>query len=81
MCTHKFNSDSDIDLLIESDSLNPFEQGEKLINLWNQFEDIFKRKVDLLTTVQQLINPTLKHNIEKTKQLFYDRTNRKIFVC
>jgi uncharacterized protein len=75
-----FKPESDVDLMVEIDQMNPVEQSEILINLWNKFEDIFGRKVNLITADQQIRNPILKPNIDKTKQLFYDRTNRKIFI-
>ncbi len=48
--TDRFDSEkSDIDLLVEIDSTDPLERGEKLISLWDKFEIFFNRKVDLLT--------------------------------
>ncbi len=40
---------SDIDLLVEIDNLDPLERGENLISIWDKLEDFFNRKVDLLT--------------------------------
>lgn len=46
--TDHFNPErSDIDLLVEIDEPNPLDRGEKLISLWDTFEDFFRRKVDL----------------------------------
>ena len=48
--TNRFDPDkSDIDLLVEIDEKDPLKRGEKLISLWEKFEDFFKKKVDLLT--------------------------------
>src|ERR1035437_6674870 len=48
--TDRFDYDkSDIDLLVEIDNADPIERGEKLISLWDLFEGLFHRKVDLLT--------------------------------
>ena len=80
VCTEHFKTESDIDLLIELEPLEPLQQGEVILGLWNEFEDLFQRKVDLLTTDQAIKNPVLKRNIHNTKQLFYDRENRKISV-
>ena len=63
---------SDIDLLVEIDAQDPVERGEKLISLWDTFEDFFHLKVDLLTD-SSIRNPYLRKNIDSTKILIYDR--------
>ena len=70
---------SDIDLLVEIDTQDPLERGEKLISLWDTFEDFFHRKVDLLTE-SSLRNPYLRKNIDSTKILIYDGSQQKIFI-
>ncbi len=78
--TDSFNTEkSDVDLLVEIDESNPLDRGEKLISLWDAFEDFFHRKVDLLTNAS-LKNPYLIKSIEATKVLIYDRKGEKIFV-
>jgi len=62
---------SDIDLLVEIDSPDPIDRGEKLLSLWDLFEKFFNRKVDLLTE-SSVRNPYLKKSIESTKVLIYD---------
>jgi predicted nucleotidyltransferase len=62
---------SDIDLLVEIDSSDPLDRGEKLLSLWDLFENFFNRKVDLLTE-SSIRNPYLKKSIESTKILIYD---------
>jgi uncharacterized protein len=62
---------SDIDLLVEIDSKDPIDRGEKLLSLWDLFENFFNRKVDLLTE-SSLRNPFLKKSIDSTKILIYD---------
>ena len=64
---------SDIDLLVEIDDADPIERGEKLISLWDTFEDLFNRKVDLLTDAS-IRNPFLRKSIDSTKILIYDRS-------
>jgi predicted nucleotidyltransferase len=64
-------SRSDIDLLVEIDSSDPLDRGEKLLSLWDLFENFFDRKVDLLTE-SSIRNPYLKKSIESTKVLIYD---------
>ena len=65
-----FNTDSDIDLLVELYETDPIKKGELLISLWDTFENYFKRKVDLLTP-SSLKNPYLIKQIENTKILVY----------
>lgn len=76
--TDKFKSDtSDIDLLVEIDDPDPIERGEKLLSLWDKFEDFFHRKVDLLTD-SSIRNPYLRRSIDSTKVLIYDGKGTEI---
>jgi uncharacterized protein len=69
----KFNQQtSDVDLIVELDKMEPLEKGELLMNLWDEFENLFKRKVDLLTD-QPIQNKYLSKNIDKTKVLIYEQ--------
>jgi predicted nucleotidyltransferase len=78
--TDKFDTDrSDIDLLVEIDSADPVDRGQKLLSLWDLFEGFFSRKVDLLTD-SSIRNPYLKKSIDSTKVLIYDGTGQKIFI-
>ena len=70
---------SDIDLLVEIDSKDPIDRGEKLLSLWDLFEDFFNRKVDLLTD-SSIRNPFLKASIDSTKVLIYDGPGQKILI-
>lgn len=70
---------SDIDLLVEIDSLDPIDRGEKLLSLWDLFENFFNRKVDLLTE-SSIRNPYLKKSIESTKVLIYDGSGQKVSI-
>lgn len=70
---------SDIDLLVEIDSKDPVDRGEKLLSLWDLFEDFFKRKVDLLTE-SSIRNPFLRKNIDSTKVLIYDGSGQKVII-
>lgn len=78
--TDQFNEESsDIDLLIEINDEDPIERGEKLINIWDKFEQFFQRKVDLLTNTS-IKNPILKRSIDSTKVLIYDGKKQKISI-
>jgi hypothetical protein len=70
---------SDIDLLVEIDTNDPIDKGEKLLSLWDLFEDFFSRKVDLLTD-SSLRNPYLRKSIDKTKVLIYDGSGQKVLI-
>ena len=76
----KFDSDqSDIDLLVEIDLKDPVERGEKLLSLWDLFENFFNRKVDLLTDAS-IRNPFLRKSIDSTKVLIYDGSGQEILI-
>ena len=68
---------SDIDLLIELSTEDPAQRGENLMNLWDQFELFFQRKVDLLSAAA-IRNPILKKSIDASKILVYDGTELKV---
>ena len=68
---------SDIDLLVEIDSEDPIDRGEKLLSLWDLFEVFFMRKVDLLTD-SSIRNPYLRKSIDSTKVLIYDGSGQQI---
>ncbi|KPL17494.1 MAG: hypothetical protein AMS26_00860 [Bacteroides sp. SM23_62] len=62
---------SDVDLIVELDEMDPVEKGEKLMILWNKFEDLFGRNVDLLSKTN-VRNPYLQRGIDATKKLIYE---------
>jgi len=78
--TDKFDPiNSDIDLLVEIEEVDPIERGEKLINLWDKFEAFFNKKIDLLT-YSSIKNPILRKNIDNTKNLIYDGAGKKVLI-
>ena len=70
---------SDIDVVVKLNISDPADRGEALLSLWNNLEQLFKRKVDLLTE-ESIKNPYLKKNIDRTKKLIYDGEGEKVFV-
>jgi len=68
---------SDFDFLVEIDVSDPIEKGEKLLLLWDTFEKLFNRRVDLLTE-NSIRNPCLRKNIDATQILIYDRNGSEI---
>lgn len=72
LSTDKFDENtSDIDLIVEFDQMDPIQKGEKLINIWNEFEELFGKRVDLLSRTQ-VRNPYLQIGIDATKKLIYE---------
>jgi len=70
---------SDIDLYVELLPMSAIERGQALIDLWDQFELLFGCKVDLLTD-QPIRNTYFLSELEKTKQLIYDREKQEILI-
>ena len=70
---------SDIDLLVEIETIDPINRGENLMDLWEKFELFFNRKVDLLTT-SSIRNPILRKSIDSSKILIYDGKEQKVFI-
>lgn len=70
---------SDLDFIAEMLPMPPIERGESLMNFWTGLEELFERKIDLLTE-QPIKNPYLRQSIEASKQLIYDRTSEKVSV-
>ncbi|MFB0946617.1 MAG: hypothetical protein QMB24_10795 [Spirosomataceae bacterium] len=57
----------------------PLQRGENLISLWEELENLFERKVDLLTD-QPIRNTYLKSSIDSTKQLIYDGIGEEVLA-
>ncbi len=65
-----FNETSDIDIIISFKDL-PFDRyTDNYFELHEKLEELFNRKVDLLTE-RSLSNPYFIQSIEDTKQLLY----------
>lgn len=65
-----FNETSDIDIIISFKDL-PFDRyTDNYFELHEKLEELFNRKVDLLTE-RSLSNPYFIQSIEKSKQLLY----------
>lgn len=78
--TDQFNeARSDIDLLVELETSDPIERGEKLMALWDKLENFFHRKVDLLTS-SSIRNPFLRKSIDASKILIYDGQRQEISI-
>ena len=69
-CTDKFNINSDIDILVAFKDISIEEYTDNYFELHYKLEQLFGRKIDLLTE-NSLSNPYLIKSIEETKQLLY----------
>jgi predicted nucleotidyltransferase len=64
-------SKSDVDLIVELEEKDPVKKGEILMILWDKFEDLFGRNVDLLSN-PNVRNPYLQQGINATKKIVYE---------
>ena len=69
-CTENFNSNSDIDILIAFKEISIEQYTNNYFDLHLKLEQLFNRKIDLLTE-NSLSNPFFIQRIEETKQLLY----------
>jgi len=70
--TDKFSPESDIDLVVEIDDIDPISYSDKYFNFKFQLEEILKRQVDLLEQ-KAIRNRFLKSEIERTKVQLYGK--------
>ena len=75
----KFTEKSDIDFLVSFEDLQIEDYAENYFLLAENLEEIFARKVDLVT-VKSLSNPYFIEEVNNSKSLIYDRQNQKIFI-
>jgi len=68
--TEKFNSSSDVDLVVDFKITDPLEYTEHYFDLKFELEKIFNRPIDLLEN-KAIRNPLLRESIDKTKVLVY----------
>ena len=68
--TEKFSEKSDIDLVVDIDSNDPFDYADSYFNLKFALQDLFKRPVDLLEN-KALKNPYFRQNLDSSKSLIY----------
>ena len=70
VCTEKFSDQSDIDILISFKDISIEKYTDNYFKLHYKLEELFRRKVDLITE-NSLSNPYLIESIEETKKLLY----------
>ena len=69
-CTDTINDRSDIDILISFQDISIEKYTDNYFDLHYKLEELFGRKIDLLTE-NSLSNPYFIESIEETKQLLY----------
>ena len=65
-----FTDESDIDLLVEIDEINPISKGKLLLSLYGKFEKLYNKKIDLLTP-NSIRNEFLEEHIGSHRELVY----------
>lgn len=70
--TNKFNSKSDIDLLVQFDSIDLLEYFDNYMDFKEGLEKLLGRHVDLLEN-QAIRNPIFRKVIDREKRLVYER--------
>ena len=68
--TDKFNSNSDIDLLVDFDTISVGKYADNYFDLKFSLQGILKRSIDLLEE-KALTNPYLVKSINQKRQLIY----------
>ena len=71
VCSEKFDDKSDIDFLISFKDIPIEEYSDNYFTLHELFENLFSRKIDLITE-NSLSNPYFIKFMEKTKTLIYE---------
>lgn len=64
--------ESDIDLIVDIDSLDPIDYSDNYFDLKFQLEKVLQRNIDLLED-KTIKNPYLKKQIDNKKVLIYGR--------
>jgi len=70
VCTGYFNEQSDIDILVSFKELDIEKYTDNYFDLHYKLEELFQRKIDLLTE-NSLSNPYFIESINESKVLLY----------
>jgi predicted nucleotidyltransferase len=71
VCTDSFNDNSDIDFMIIFEDNSVVRNSIKYVELHFKLQDLFGRKIDLLTDLS-LSNLYTRDRLEQTKQLIFE---------
>lgn len=77
--TTDFRTESDVDLLVTFGDVPLLDFADNFFELKEKLEAILGRRVDLVIE-KDLRNPYLIASINRTKQLFYDRSGEEVAV-
>lgn len=70
--SRKFNSDSDVDILVAfKDDISNEEYTDSYFGLLFELEELLNREIDI-TTIRSIRKPYFKKELEETRVLFYD---------
>jgi predicted nucleotidyltransferase len=68
---NNFTKNSDLDFtVVFNDKLTPLELGSAFLNLLEDLETLFNRKIDLVS-YRVIKNPMFKEELDKTKKILY----------
>lgn len=70
--TDKFNSKSDIDLLVQFENIDLQEYFDNYMDFKESLENLLGRSVDLIEN-QAIRNPVFRRIIDREKRLVYER--------
>lgn len=70
--TDEFGGESDVDLIVDMEEIDPLEYTEKYFELKFGLEEILRRSVDLLEERADL-NPIVRLEIERSKVMVYEK--------
>jgi len=68
---------NDVDLAYKLEIKDPIKRGTALLNFWDDLENFFAMRVDLID-LDQIRNPILREEINKTKVLLYEQQASQI---
>jgi predicted nucleotidyltransferase len=72
--TNRFLDSSDIDILVQFDSIELEKYFDNYFDFKEQLESLFDRSVDLVEN-QAIRNPIFRMVVDREKQLVYERKN------
>lgn len=70
--TDNFNSDSDIDLIVDFANIEVEDYADNYYDLKFSLQDILKRPIDLLEE-KAIKNPYFKQSVNQQRQLVYEQ--------
>lgn len=69
--TKEFSDQSDLDFAyVLKDNLNPIEHGDAFFGLMEDLQNLFNRKIDLVS-YRVVKNPIFKQELDRTKKSLY----------